>query len=126
MIENEGFPDQTYDVWIADGVSAYTGGLWVAALFGMERLAGIMKDGAGEIKYGEMARKAKVIYNESLWNGSYYDYSEKGKKNSTSIMADQMCGQWWSRVCKLENVVDDAMKARSSLKKVRRGLGILG
>lgn len=32
MIENEGFPDQTYDAWSATGVSAYSGGLWVAAL----------------------------------------------------------------------------------------------
>jgi non-lysosomal glucosylceramidase len=28
MIENEGFPDQTYDTWVADDVSAYSGGLW--------------------------------------------------------------------------------------------------
>jgi non-lysosomal glucosylceramidase len=29
MIENEGFPDQTYDIWSAKGVSAYSGGLWL-------------------------------------------------------------------------------------------------
>ena len=34
MIENEGFPDQTYDVWAPKGISAYTGGLWLAALQG--------------------------------------------------------------------------------------------
>lgn len=27
MIENQGFPDQTYDVWVATGVSAYCGGV---------------------------------------------------------------------------------------------------
>ena len=32
MIENEGFPDQTYDIWSAKGPSAYSGGLWLAAL----------------------------------------------------------------------------------------------
>jgi len=32
MIENEGFPDQTYDAWSVSGVSAYYGRLWVAAL----------------------------------------------------------------------------------------------
>jgi non-lysosomal glucosylceramidase len=32
MIENEGFPDQTYDAWSVSGVSAYSGRLWVAAL----------------------------------------------------------------------------------------------
>jgi non-lysosomal glucosylceramidase len=35
MIENEGFPDQTYDTWSATGVSAYSGGLWVASLKGV-------------------------------------------------------------------------------------------
>jgi non-lysosomal glucosylceramidase len=32
MIENKGFPDQTYDAWPISGVSAYSGGLWVAAV----------------------------------------------------------------------------------------------
>jgi non-lysosomal glucosylceramidase len=27
MIENSGFPDQTYDIWIATGVHAYCGGV---------------------------------------------------------------------------------------------------
>jgi len=32
LIENDGFPDQTYDIWTVTGPSAYTAGLWVAAL----------------------------------------------------------------------------------------------
>ena len=31
MIENSGYADQTYDLWTATGVSAYCGGLWLAA-----------------------------------------------------------------------------------------------
>jgi non-lysosomal glucosylceramidase len=31
MMENEGSPDQTYDIWSVSGVSAYTGGLCVAS-----------------------------------------------------------------------------------------------
>ena len=31
MIENSGFPDQTYDIWKATGVHAYCGGLWITA-----------------------------------------------------------------------------------------------
>ena len=27
MIENSGFPDQTYDIWTATGVHAYCGGV---------------------------------------------------------------------------------------------------
>ena len=29
IIQNEGFPDQTYDIWACSGVTCYTGGLWV-------------------------------------------------------------------------------------------------
>ncbi|KAE8725959.1 hypothetical protein F3Y22_tig00008013pilonHSYRG00314 [Hibiscus syriacus] len=32
LIENDGFPDQTYDAWTVHGVSAYCGCLWLAAL----------------------------------------------------------------------------------------------
>jgi len=40
--ENEGFPDQTYDIWIAKGASAYTGGLWLAALSAASSIADIL------------------------------------------------------------------------------------
>ena len=33
LIENDGFPDQTYDAWSVKGPSAYTGGLWLACLY---------------------------------------------------------------------------------------------
>ena len=42
IIENENFPDQTYDVWIASGVSAYTGGLWVASLFALGKVEEVL------------------------------------------------------------------------------------
>ena len=32
MIENQGFPDQTYDIWTATGVHAYSGGLWLGEI----------------------------------------------------------------------------------------------
>jgi non-lysosomal glucosylceramidase len=117
IIKNEGFPDQTYDVWIAEGVSAYTGGLWVAACFGMSRLAEMMGNEEQKIMYHERAMRGKQIYNDLLWNGEYFNYSERDK-NATSIMADQLCGQWWTRLCDLPNVVDDPSKAVKTLGKV--------
>ncbi|GMH54079.1 hypothetical protein TrRE_jg11970 [Triparma retinervis] len=120
MIKNEGFPDQTYDVWIADGVSTYTGGLWVAALFGMAKLAEVVGEEGKAKGYVERGRRARKVYNDRLWNGEYFSYSEKGKRtkaNCDSVMADQMCGQWWSRVCGLEEVVESE-RVVSSLKKV--------
>jgi uncharacterized protein (DUF608 family) len=42
LIENSGFPDQTYDIWSVKGPSAYTGGLWVTALAASVKLANIV------------------------------------------------------------------------------------
>ena len=36
--ENDGYPDQTYDVWIVRGESAYSGGLWLASLRATEEI----------------------------------------------------------------------------------------
>ncbi len=37
--ENEGYPDQTYDEWVVRGESAYSGGLFLAALRSAEEIA---------------------------------------------------------------------------------------
>ena len=42
LIENDGFPDQTYDIWTVTGPSAYTAGLWVAALAACVQLGEVM------------------------------------------------------------------------------------
>ena len=43
MPQNQGFPDQTYDVWTAKGVSAYCGGLWLAALSAAIEMAKVLE-----------------------------------------------------------------------------------
>ncbi|KAK8947812.1 hypothetical protein KSP40_PGU003950 [Platanthera guangdongensis] len=94
MIENEGFPDQTYDVWAVTGVSSYTGGLWVAALQATSALARLVGDKAAEELFFYKFQKAKFVY-EKLWNGSYFNYDSSGGKTSSSIQADQLAGQWF-------------------------------
>ena len=94
MIENEGFPDQTYDTWSVSGVSAYSGGLWVAALQAASALAREVGDkGSGDYFWFKF-QKAKAVY-EKLWNGSYFNYDSSAAGNGTSIQADQLAGQWY-------------------------------
>ena len=95
MIENEGKPDQTYDIWSSKGVSAYCGGLWVAALQAASAIAGFVGDGASEGFFWEKYQRAKSVYQSELWNGSYFDYDNSGGVVSMSIQADQLAGQWW-------------------------------
>uniref|UniRef100_A0A0D6QZ21 NLGase n=2 Tax=Araucaria cunninghamii TaxID=56994 RepID=A0A0D6QZ21_ARACU len=116
MIENEGFPDQTYDAWSVSGISAYCGGLWLAAL----QAAAAMADELGDKTSGEYFRvkfqKAKDAY-EKLWNGEYFNYDSSNSSCSTSIQADQLAGQWYARASGLLPIVDDD-KAQSALDKV--------
>ncbi|KAL9813795.1 putative glucosylceramidase [Arabidopsis thaliana] len=97
MIENEGFPDQTYDTWSASGVSAYCGGLWVAALQAASALARVVGDKNSQDYFWSKFQKAKVY--------------------SSTIQADQLAGQWYARASGLLPIVDED-KARTALEKV--------
>ncbi|XP_021730071.1 non-lysosomal glucosylceramidase-like [Chenopodium quinoa] len=77
MIENDGFPDQTYDTWSVSGVSAYCGGLWVAALEAASALAREVGDKGSQDYFWFKFQKAKAVYLK-LWNGSYFNYDSSG------------------------------------------------
>ncbi|MBD2179610.1 bile acid beta-glucosidase [Planktothrix sp. FACHB-1355] len=123
--ENSGAPDQTFDDWRLRGVSAYCGGLWLAALEGAIAIGQILRErGLGmtmtggtpvpqekiqeEIQeaidtYKGWLAKARSIYQEKLWNGQYYKLdSESG---SDVVMADQLCGQFYARLLGLPDIV---------------------
>ena len=101
LIENENFPDQTYDIWTVEGPSAYTGGLWVAALTAMAAMGNALGDAAHASRYRAHAARARAAYAERLWNGRYFDYDASESVHQDSIMADQMAGQWYARACGL-------------------------
>lgn len=118
--ENSGAPDQTFDDWRLQGVSAYCGGLWLAALEAAIAIGKILiehpeewdieNQREGENNYQETIEiyqswleKARPIYQEKLWNGQYYRLdSESG---SDVVMADQLCGQFYARLLKLPDIV---------------------
>ncbi|VVB11773.1 unnamed protein product [Arabis nemorensis] len=103
MIENEGFPDQTYDAWSCSGVSAYCGGLWVAALQAGSALALEVGDNGAAVYFNAKYEKARGVY-EKLWNGSYFNYDNSRSGSSSSILADQLAGQWYARACGLKPI----------------------
>ncbi|KAK7582522.1 hypothetical protein V9T40_013967 [Parthenolecanium corni] len=99
MIENGGFPDQTYDAWEMNGVSAYCGSLWLGALCSTVKMAEVVGDESTRVKFAAVLDKAKVAFEEKLWNGKYYDFDSGGGVSSKSIMADQLCGIWYLQCC---------------------------
>ncbi|NDJ54803.1 MAG: hypothetical protein GYB68_17170 [Chloroflexi bacterium] len=106
LIENDG-ADQTYDTWTVYGPSAYTGGLWLASLSAMSKMAEELGDEEQATAYREQFERAAAAYDQALWNGDYYDYDASGKKTSTTIMADQIAGHWYAQACGIESGVPE-------------------
>jgi len=105
IIENSGYPDQTYDIWACTGVSAYSGGLYIASLSASAALADLCDDAASATIFSAKAERARGVYMSKLWTGSYIKYDSSTSAHHDSIMADMMCGQWWTRVCGLPPVL---------------------
>ncbi len=117
LIENDDYPDQTYDTWPVSGPSAYTGGLWLACLQAAAALAEEIGESDLAAAYREQFSKARQAYEAHLWNGEYYNYDASHGPCHDSIMADQLAGHWYSRACGLEGIVPPD-HARSALQKI--------
>ncbi len=117
IIENDGFPDQTYDVWSVKGPSAYTGGLWLAALTALKEIAKILGKKEKYEEISEILEKGKKAYIEKLWNSRYFNYDSSKGKYSDSIMADQLAGLWYCKMTDLEPYIDDS-KAIKTLRTI--------
>ncbi|WP_341525930.1 GH116 family glycosyl hydrolase [Nostoc sp. UHCC 0302] len=124
--ENSGAPDQTFDDWRLQGVSAYCGGLWLAALEAAIAISEVLlmnrrgAENTEELRvqkstYEAWLKQSRPIYDEKLWNGQYYKLdSESG---SDVVMADQLCGQFYARLLDLPDIVPSD-RALSALKTV--------
>ncbi|MFN6525676.1 GH116 family glycosyl hydrolase [Nostoc sp. ChiSLP03a] len=122
--ENSGAPDQTFDDWRLQGVSAYCGGLWLAALEAAIAISDILLTyqtsnttelAAQKSTYEIWLQQSLPIYQEKLWNGEYYRLDSKS--GSDVVMADQLCGQFYARLLDLPDIVPSD-RALSALKTV--------
>ena len=119
--ENSGAPDQTFDDWRLQGVSAYCGGLWIAALEAAIAIAKILlKSDSADASlaesialYQSWLAQARPVYQTQLWNGQSYRLDSQS--GSDIVMADQLCGQFYARMLGLPDVVPDEC-ARSALR----------
>jgi non-lysosomal glucosylceramidase len=114
--ENDGFPDQTYDVWIVRGESAYCGGLWLAALRAAEEIARVLNDSTAQGKYHDLFARSQASYIRKLWNGEYFRYDTESEYRD-DIQADQLAGQWYAHMTGLGDVIPIEMQ-RKALKKI--------
>jgi len=110
--ENSGAPDQTFDDWRLQGVSAYCGGLWIAALeaaiaIGRQLLQSSRAKRASIQQiltvYQTWLEQSRDVYQQELWNGQYYRLDSGS--GSDVVMADQLCGQFYARLLGLPDIV---------------------
>ncbi|MEB3337990.1 MAG: GH116 family glycosyl hydrolase [Leptolyngbyaceae bacterium] len=115
--ENSGAPDQTFDDWRLQGISAYCGGLWIAALEAAIAIGRILIENpmegleAGGIEgaiatYQTWLAQSRPLYETKLWNGQYYRLDSGS--GSDVVMADQLCGQFYARLLSLPDVVPES------------------
>ncbi len=113
--ENSGYPDQTYDSWVVRGVSAYCGGLWLAALRASEEMARTLDENNAATSYHELFLKAQKTYIDKLWNGEYFRYDTESAYRD-SIQVDQLAGQWYANMLGLGDLVPREMQMAASKK----------
>ncbi len=112
--ENGGAPDQTFDDWKLQGISAYCGGLWIAALEAALAMGRILAEHTANIRsltaishdignFQVWLEQARSVYHDTLWTGQYYRLDSQS--GSDIVMADQLCGQFYGRLLKLPDVV---------------------
>ncbi len=110
--ENSGAPDQTFDDWQLKGISAYCGGLWLAALQAAIAIGQRLLDaGLGDsneiegaiLRWRRWFAQAQPLYQARLWTGEYYRLDTGS--GSDVVMADQLCGQFYARLLGLPDIV---------------------
>ncbi|MCP9826339.1 GH116 family glycosyl hydrolase, partial [Synechococcus sp. EJ6-Ellesmere] len=120
--DNGGAPDQTFDDWPLQGVSAYCGALWIAALEAALAMAQRLQldlgldTGAEQREFGSWLEPSRANFDRLLWNGEYYRID--AGSGTPVVMADQLCGDFYARLLGLPPVVSDE-RALSSLKAIR-------
>ncbi|KAK7910313.1 hypothetical protein WMY93_014997 [Mugilogobius chulae] len=97
LIENSGYADQTYDGWTVTGPSAYCGGLWLASLCVMCKMATLLDQKQSYEHYKDLLDRGGAAFEKLLWNGKYYNYDNSGRSYSNSVMSDQCAGHWFLR-----------------------------
>jgi non-lysosomal glucosylceramidase len=110
--QNDNYPDQTYDVWIVHGESAYCGGLWLGALRAAEEIARVLGDTSAATRYHAMFAKGQATYIAKLWNGEYFRYDTLSEYRD-DIQADQLAGQWYANMTGLGDLVPRAMQIKA-------------
>jgi len=125
--DKDGLPDSegadsTFDMWSLRGATAYTGGIFLAALLALERMAGRLGDEDMAQEARLWHKKGRLQFEKKLWHKSYFiAYNDCGKelserqithqlrsqKVSISCTSSQLLGQWAAHLLGLGYIVSE-------------------
>ncbi len=94
------YANHGYEFWPWYGANAHSSGLCLAAFKHVEAMAREAGDTSLEKECRVWVQEGLKSYNEKLWTGQYYRlYNDtvKGRRSDT-VLANQLMGQWASRV----------------------------
>ena len=106
-LPNDDLSGQYYDCWRFHGVSAYTSGIYLAALKAGAAFGELLKDASFQKECESLYTHAAAAYQSKLWTGSYYRLwadSESGQRSDTCLAA-QLTGQWYASLCGLGDIL---------------------
>ncbi|MFH0876798.1 MAG: GH116 family glycosyl hydrolase, partial [Candidatus Omnitrophota bacterium] len=101
--------DQTFDCWEFYGASSYGGGIFLASLLALEKIALHLQDEPTRKEVAAWYKKARISFEKKLWYKSFFlgynnnkegltqhqvSHCVKSQKVSIACMAAQLVGQW--------------------------------
>jgi non-lysosomal glucosylceramidase len=109
----------TYDISL-HGPNLFVGGLWLAALLAMHRMAELVEPAAAAA-YTDRFALGRDNYDKLLWNGEFYAQPSTGEAYDfgPGCLSDQLLGQWWAHQLDLGYLLP-ADRVRSALAAVVR------
>ncbi|KAI3674280.1 hypothetical protein L2E82_52451 [Cichorium intybus] len=104
--DNQHDDDDVGSFLYLEGIDAYCGCLWLAALQATAAMAVQLGDKSSAQKYKKKFLKAKAAFEAKLWNVTYFNYDSGSNGNSKSIQADQLAGQWYTAASGLPDLFE--------------------
>lgn len=118
VIENDGFPDQTFDNIPMRGPSAYCGGLWLAALTAGARIAEEAADSDTAKAWQRRATAGRQAFVAALWAGDRFRVDTDGPV-SGALFLEQLFGPFLAKRWGLGDLIDPDL-ARTALTTLYR------
>jgi non-lysosomal glucosylceramidase len=109
----------TYDISL-HGPNMFVGGLWLAALLAMDRMACLVEPSAAAF-FQDRFTIGSENYDKLLWNGEFYAQPATGEAYDfgRGCLSDQLLGQWWAHQLGLGHILP-ADRVRTALASIVR------